>query len=161
VSEPRTIKKYPNRRLYDTEISSYITLDDVRQLVIEHTPFTVIDARSKKDITRSILLQIIFEREEDGEPIFSTEMLESIVRFYGDELQSAMSSYFEQSLRLFVEQQQALRDQMGQVMSGTDPFTMMRNMTEHNMNVWRGFQESMFRGTPRKSGESADSSKEK
>ena len=119
MSEVRTIKKYPNRRLYDTEISSYITLDDVRQLVIEHTPFTVIDARSKKDITRSILLQIIFEREEDGEPIFSTEMLESIVRFYGDDLQSAMSSYFEQSLRLFVEQQQALREQMGQVMSGT------------------------------------------
>ena len=161
MSEVRTIKKYPNRRLYDTEISSYITLDDVRQLVIEHTPFTVIDARSKKDITRNILLQIIFEREEDGEPIFSTEMLESIVRFYGDDLQSAMSSYFEQSLRLFVEQQQALREQMGQVMSGTDPFTMMRNMTEHNMNVWRGLQESMFRGTSRTTGESPDSSKEK
>ena len=161
MKEVRTIKKYPNRRLYDTEISSYITLDDVRQLVIEHTPFTVIDARSKKDITRSILLQIIFEREEDGEPIFSTEMLESIVRFYGDDLQSAMSSYFEQSLRLFVEQQQALRDQMGQVMSDTDPFKMMRNMTEHNMNVWRGLQESMFRGTSRATGESPDSSKEK
>ncbi len=81
ANDVRIIKKYPNRRLYDTEISSYITLEDVRQLVLESQPFVVIDARSKKNITRSILLQIIFEQEEDGEPIFSTNTLEEIVRF--------------------------------------------------------------------------------
>ena len=78
MSDTRVIKKYPNRRLYDTEISSYITLGDVRELILEHVLFQVIDAKSKKDITRSILLQIILEQEEDGEPIFSTPVLEQI-----------------------------------------------------------------------------------
>jgi polyhydroxyalkanoate synthesis repressor PhaR len=143
VTESRTIKKYPNRRLYDTEISSYITLEDVRQLVLESQPFVVIDARSKRDITRSILLQIIFEQEEDGEPIFSTKMLEEIVRFYGDDLQGMISSYFEQGLQLFVEQQHTLRKQVGTMVT-SDPLNMMRDMTEHNMNIWRGMQESFF-----------------
>ena len=93
LSDMRIIKKYPNRRLYDTEISSYITLGDVRELIIKHVSFQVIDAKSKKDITRSILLQIILEQEEDGEPIFSTSVLEKIVRFYGDDMQRKMSSY--------------------------------------------------------------------
>lgn len=143
MSEPRTIKKYPNRRLYDTEISSYITLEDVRQLVLESQPFVVIDARSKKNITRSILLQIIFEQEEDGEPIFSTSTLEEIVRFYGDDLQGMISNYFDQGLRLFVEQQHTLRKQVGAVMQG-DPLNVMRDMTEHNMSIWRGMQETFF-----------------
>ena len=149
LSEARTIKKYPNRRLYDTEISSYITLEDVRQLVIEHQPFIVIDARSKQDITRSILLQIIFEREEDGQPIFSTKVLEEIVRFYGDDLQAVISSYFEQSLKAFVEQQHTLRKQMSQMgqASGADPLSVIRDMTEHNMNIWRGIQDNFFAGT--------------
>ena len=76
MSDARIIKKYPNRRLYDTEISCYITLGDVRKLVLDHTVFQVIDAKTKEDITRSILLQIIFEQEEDGEPMFSTQSLE-------------------------------------------------------------------------------------
>lgn len=143
MSEARTIKKYPNRRLYDTEISSYITLEDVRQLVLEHQPFVVIDAKSKQDITRSILLQIIFEQEEDGEPIFSTQALEQIVRFYGDDLQGMISSYFEKSLRLFVEQQHVLRAQMDNVLRG-DPLSVMRDMTERNMGVWREMQDSFF-----------------
>jgi polyhydroxyalkanoate synthesis repressor PhaR len=144
LSDTRVIKKYPNRRLYDTEISSYITLGDVRELILEHVLFQVIDAKSKKDITRSILLQIILEQEEDGEPIFSTPVLEQIVRFYGDDLQSMMSSYIENSLRMFVEQQSAIRQQMDSVMRG-DPLALMRDITEQNMTLWREMQESFMK----------------
>jgi polyhydroxyalkanoate synthesis repressor PhaR len=146
LSDARIIKKYPNRRLYDTEISCYITLGDVRKLVLDHTVFQVIDAKTKEDITRSILLQIIFEQEEDGEPMFSTQSLEQIVRFYGDDLQSMMSSYIEKSLRLFVEQQGGIRQQMSSVMRG-DPLTLMRDITEQNMTLWRDMQENFLNVT--------------
>ena len=144
VSEPRVIKKYPNRRLYDTTVSSYITLEDVRKLVLDGEPFQVIDARSKDDITRSILLQIIMEQEEDGEPIFSQEVLSQIIRFYGDALQGTLTSFLERSCRLFVEQQTALREQM-QTMMTADPLSLMREMTEKNMAIWKDMQESFFR----------------
>lgn len=156
LSDMRIIKKYPNRRLYDTEISSYITLGDVRELIIKHVSFQVIDAKSKKDITRSILLQIILEQEEDGEPIFSTSVLEQIVRFYGDDLQSIMSSYIENSLRMFVEQQNSMRQQVDSVMR-RDPLTLMSDIAEQNMTLWREMQDSFISPTTptkrRKSGE--------
>lgn len=146
MSEIRIIKKYPNRRLYDTAISSYITLEDVRRLVMEHTEFSVRDAKSEQDITRSILLQIILEREEDGEPIFSTEVLEQIIRFYGDALQGMISSYLEKSLMLFVEQQGRIREQMQNVIPG-DPLGFMREITEQNMNMWKEMQDNFLRAT--------------
>src|SRR3546814_15303193 len=83
----RVIKKYPNRRLYDTEISSYITIEDVRQLVVEGEEFQVRDARTGDDLTRCVMLQIIAEHEQDGEPVLSTQLLSQIIRFYGDSLQ--------------------------------------------------------------------------
>ncbi len=144
MSKQRVIKKYPNRRLYDTEISSYITLDDVRKLVLEQTDFRVVDARSKQDLTRSILLQIIMEQEEDGEPIFSEEVLSQMIRFYGDSLQGAMTNFFDKSFRMFVEQQETMRDQM-QNMIVNDPLNYMRNLTEKNMSIWRDIQEGFFR----------------
>ena len=144
MSTQRVIKKYPNRRLYDTEISSYITLDDVRRLVLEQTDFCVVDARTKEDITRSILLQIIMEQEEDGEPIFTEEVLAQMIRFYGDSLQSAMSNFFEKSFRMFVEQQDALGTQMKNMMVN-DPLNYMRNLTEKNMAMWRDIQEGFLR----------------
>ena len=143
MSETRVIKKYPNRRLYDTEISSYITLEDVRQLVLQHVDFIVQDAKSKQDITRSILLQIILEREEDGEPIFSEPVLQEIIRFYGDSLQGMMTSYLEKSLKLFVEQQQKWRGSMANVMVG-DPLSIMRDVAEQNLNMWKEMQESFL-----------------
>jgi len=146
VSETRIIKKYPNRRLYDTEISSYITLEDVRQLVLDHVEFCVQDAKSKRDITRSILLQIILEREEDGEPIFSEPVLKEIIRFYGDSLQGMMTSYLEKSLKLFVEQQENWRGQMKNVMV-TDPLAIMRDVAEQNLNLWKEMQEGFLGGT--------------
>ena len=144
MSEPRVIKKYPNRRLYDTEISSYITLEDVRQLVLQQVSFCVRDAKSKDDITRSILLQIILEREEDGEPIFSEQVLEQIIRFYGDSLQGLITTYLERSMKLFVDQQSHLREQMGTVMTG-DPLGFMRDLAEQNLSIWQEMQESFFR----------------
>ena len=145
MSETRVIKKYPNRRLYDTEISSYITLEDVRQLVVEHVDFRVQDAKSKRDITRSILLQIILEREEDGEPIFSEPVLQEIIRFYGDSLQGMMTSYLEKSLKLFVAQQDKWRGSMANVMVG-DPLEIMREVAEKNLAMWTEMQENFLGG---------------
>ena len=101
MSEPRTIKKYPNRRLYDTVESRYITLADIRRLVIERIDFVVIDKKSQEDITRSILLQVIAEQEHNGEPLMSRDFLSQVIRSYGAGLRTAMGSYLELSLKLF------------------------------------------------------------
>lgn len=100
----RLIKKYPNRRLYDTRTSSHITLADIRQLVISEEPFKVIDAKTGDDLTRSILLQIIQEAESDGEPIFTAEMLKGIIRFYGP-FQGMLGSYLEKSIQTVIDVQ--------------------------------------------------------
>jgi polyhydroxyalkanoate synthesis repressor PhaR len=101
MSEPRTIKKYPNRRLYDTVESRYITLADIRRLVIERIDFVVIDKKTQEDITRPILLQVIAEQEHAGEPLMSRDFLSQVIRSYGAGVRTAMGSYLEQSLKLF------------------------------------------------------------
>ncbi len=111
AAETRLIKKYPNRRLYDTTTSSYITLVDVKQLVLDHVKFKVVDAKSEEDLTRSILLQIILEEEGSGVPIFSSEMLCQIIRFYGHALQEMMGGYLEKNIQTFMEIQNKLQDQ--------------------------------------------------
>jgi polyhydroxyalkanoate synthesis repressor PhaR len=103
-NSPRLIKKYPNRRLYDTHTSSHLTLGDIRQLVIDEIPFQVVDAKSGEDLTRSILMQIIQEAESDGEPIFSSDMLKGIIRFYGP-FQGMLGSYLEKSIQTVIEVQ--------------------------------------------------------
>ena len=92
MEDKRVIKKYPNRRLYDTEESKYITLEDIKKLVIENKEFIVKDVKSEEDLTRMILLQIIIEQEDDGEPLFTTQALSHIIRFYGDSVQSVANS---------------------------------------------------------------------
>jgi polyhydroxyalkanoate synthesis repressor PhaR len=109
--EIRLIKKYPNRRLYDTTTSSYITLVDVKQLVLDQVKFKVVDAKSEEDLTRSILLQIILEEEGSGTPMFSSEMLCQIIRFYGHALQEMMGGYLEKNIQTFMEIQSKLQDQ--------------------------------------------------
>ena len=146
MSAIRIIKKYPNRRLYDTEISSYITIEDVRQLILDGESFEVRDAKSGEDLTRSVLLQIISEQEQDGEPILSTQLLSQIIRFYGDSLQGFMGNYLERSVQLFMEQQQGFRQQMGNLL-GQSPWTAMNQLTERNMELWQEFQRSLT-GTP-------------
>ena len=108
---PRILKKYPNRRLYDTEISSYITLADVKAMVLQGTDFEVRDAKSGEDLTRSILLQIILEEETGGVPMFSTSTLAQIIRFYGHAMQGMMGSYLEQNLQTFTDVQARLAEQ--------------------------------------------------
>jgi polyhydroxyalkanoate synthesis repressor PhaR len=121
MSQPtRIIKKYPNRRLYDTETSSYITLADVKKLVLEQIDFRVEDAKSKDDLTRAILLQIILEEETAGAPMFSSEMLSQIIRFYGNAMQGMMGSYLEKNIHTFIEIQKRLQDQSRQ-MYGQNP----------------------------------------
>ncbi|MCC6868415.1 MAG: polyhydroxyalkanoate synthesis repressor PhaR [Burkholderiales bacterium] len=111
----RTIKKYPNRRLYDTANSGYITLADVKQMVLEHIEFVVVDAKSGDDITRSILLQIILDEEGGGVPMFSSEMLAQMIRFYGSAQQTVMGQYMEQNVKAFLAIQKKLQDQAKQV----------------------------------------------
>jgi polyhydroxyalkanoate synthesis repressor PhaR len=109
--EVRLIKKYPNRRLYDTATSSYITLADVKKLVLEQIAFKVVDAKSNEDLTRSILLQIIIEEESAGAPMFSSDMLSQIIRFYGNAMQGMMGSYLEKNIHTFMEIQRRLQEQ--------------------------------------------------
>lgn len=143
MAQVRIIKKYPNRRLYDTEISSYITLEDVRQLIVDGEEFEVRDARSGNDITRSVLLQIIAEHEQDGQPMLSTQLLSQIIRFYGDSLQGFMGSYLERSMQLFLDQQTQFRSQLNNML-GQTPWTMLNQLTEQNIDLWRDFQDGLL-----------------
>ncbi len=108
---PRIIKKYPNRRLYDTETSTYITLAEVKDLVLQYKDFQVQDAKTGEELTRAILLQIILEEESGGVPMFSTDMLANIIRYYGHTMQGLMGSYLERSIHAFHEAQKRFQEQ--------------------------------------------------
>lgn len=140
----RTIKKYPNRRLYDTELSRYITLADVRELVMQEKDFIVIDTNSKEDLTRSILLQIIIEQESGGDPMFSADILSKMIRFYGDSVQGVFSSFLEKSLGLFIEQQARLQKQIREMMT-TTPVGTMADITKQNLEIWQEMQENFLK----------------
>jgi polyhydroxyalkanoate synthesis repressor PhaR len=144
VAEPRIIKKYPNRRLYDTELSRYITLSDVRDLVLKGVEFRVVAANNDEDLTRSILLQIIIEQESGGEPLFTTEVLSKMIRFYGDTVQGAFTTYLEKSLVLFMEQQKLMQDQMRNVFTG-NPLDAMTQLTQRNLEIWKEIQQSFLK----------------
>ena len=111
----RTIKKYPNRRLYDTANSGYITLVDVKQMVLDNIEFQVVDAKTGDDLTRTILLQIILEEEAGGMPMFSSAMLAQMIRFYGSAQQTIMGSYIEQNVKAFMAIQKKLQEQAKQI----------------------------------------------
>ena len=145
MSSNRVIKKYPNRRLYDTEISSYITIEDVRQLIVDGETLEVRDAKTGEDLTRQVLLQIITEHEQEGQPMLSTQLLSQLIRFYGDSLQGFMGNYLERSMQLFLEQQQQFRQQMGGML-GQTPWTMLNQLTERNMALWKDFQHNLGSG---------------
>lgn len=144
MSEPRIIKKYPNRRLYDTEESRYITLADIRRLVIDKVDFVVVDKKSGHDITRSILLQVISEQEQSGEPIMSRDFLAQVIRSYGGAMQGLVAGYLEQSLKLFMSQQQHLRERVREVV-GVDPVGVVAGIAQKNYQRWKAVQEEIFR----------------
>ena len=149
----RVIKKYPNRRLYDTETSAYITLAEVRQLVMKTATFVVRDAKSNEDLTRSILLQIILEEESGGEPMFTEAVLANIIRFYGNAMQSFMGLYLEKNVQSFMdlqlkmaEKSKGLSPEMwAQVMSAQSPMMqgMMGTYVEQSKSVFTQMQEQM------------------
>ncbi len=136
MKDVRTIKKYPNRRLYDTAISSYITLADVKNLVLDGVEFEVVDAKTKADLTRTVLLQIIAEEEEGGEPIFSADLLAQVIRSYGGSEQNMLTSYLEKSMQLWAEQQRLFREQARTLMEGT-PMSMLAQIAERNLAMWQ------------------------
>ena len=107
----RLIKKYPNRRLYDTRTSSYITLADVKDLVLKHEQFQVVDAKTGEDLTRAILLQIILEEEAGGMPMFTSDLLSQLIRFYGNAMQGMVGNYLEKNMQTFVQVQKQLQEQ--------------------------------------------------
>ena len=172
----RVIKKYPNRRLYDTETSAYITLADVKSLVMEAQRFIVQDAKTGADLTRSILLQIILEEEAGGVPMLSTAMLEQLIRFYGHAMQGMMGSYLEKTVQTFIDIQGKLAEQSrglydsgsfrpemwSQFLSGQAPMLqgMMGNYLEQSKKLYVQMQEQMqeqakqmmgaFQATPKK-----------
>lgn len=139
MASSRVIKKYPNRRLYDTRVSSYITLEEVRQLVLAAENFEVRDAKTNEDLTRAVLLQIIAEHEQHGQPIFSTALLSQIIRFYGDAMQGFVGGYLENSLKVFLEQQHKFRDQLNSLL-GQTPWSVLNDVTERNIELWRTLQ---------------------
>jgi polyhydroxyalkanoate synthesis repressor PhaR len=135
-SAMRIIKKYPNRRLYDTATSGYITLADVKQRVVENTPFQVRDAKTNEELTRAILLQIILEEEAAGVPMFSNEMLAQMIRFYGGAMQGVVGGLFEQNVRAFMDFQKKMAEQGGAMLGGTggDP-------SKVGSEVWQQFMQ--------------------
>ncbi|MEF7615948.1 polyhydroxyalkanoate synthesis repressor PhaR [Aquincola sp. MAHUQ-54] len=149
---PRVLKKYPNRRLYDTQTSSYITLADVKQMVLAAEAFEVRDAKTGEDLTRSILLQIILEEESGGVPMFSEQMLAQIIRFYGHAMQGMMGAYLEKNLQTFVELQKRMAgpatftpEMWTQFLSGQAPGMqgLMGTYLEQSKNLFTQMQEQM------------------
>jgi polyhydroxyalkanoate synthesis repressor PhaR len=156
----RLIKKYPNRRLYDTKTSSYITLADVKQMVLKQEEFQVVDAKSGDDLTRQILLQIILEEESGGMPMFSSDLLSQLIRSYGNAMQGMMGSYLERNIRAFQDIQKALQEQSQRMygdnsrasqelwaqfmnLQGPAMQSLMQAYMEQSQKVFAQFQEQM------------------
>ena len=152
MTGPRIIKKYPNRRLYDTESSHYITLTDVRDLVLQGAQIKVVDAKTDEDLTRSILLQIMLEEEAAGEPLFTANMLAQIIRFYGGTMQGLFARYLEESLSMFAQQQKGWQDSLG-----AKPMQEMTELARKNMGLWTEMQDSFLRSVGLVSGKKEDS----
>lgn len=139
----RVIRKYANRRLYDPSESRHLTLEEVRQLIVAGEKVRVEDAKTGEDLTRSILLQIIVEREEAGRPLLSAELLEQLIRFYGGAMQDFLATYLERSVGAFVDQQERFQDQVLEMMKET-PMGTLGQLAEQNLNTWKALQESFF-----------------
>ena len=143
MTTPRVIKKYPNRRLYDSEESRYITLADVRDLVLCRTGFVVIDKKTGQDLTRTILLQIIIEQEQNGEPLMSEDFLSQVIRAHGKIVPGFVADHLEQSLQFFMEQPRA-RTQLKRGVAA-DPPPLAGEAAHGNFSRWRSVQDELFR----------------
>jgi polyhydroxyalkanoate synthesis repressor PhaR len=142
MAEERLIRKYANRRLYDAQASRHVTLDDLRKLIAQGQRLKVIDDKSGEDLTRSILLQIIASQEQFGTPVLSTQLLEAIIRFYGNPIQQLLTSYLEQSIGGLVRQQNLMQAEMAKALES--PMAPMAEMARQNMETWAKIQASML-----------------
>ncbi|MGE5470874.1 MAG: polyhydroxyalkanoate synthesis repressor PhaR [Bacteroidota bacterium] len=145
MSEPvRLIKKYPNRRLYDTKTSAYITLGDVKELVLKFEVFKVLDAKTGEDLTRSILLQIILEEETGGMPLFSSELLSGFIRFYGSAMQGMLGKYLENNMKTFVDFQGKLQEQSRTALGPGDNSHLQADFWAQFLNFQQPAMQSMM-----------------
>ncbi len=144
MKSARIITKYPNRRLYDTEESRYVTLADIRNLVTEKIEFLVRDRKSGEDITRSILLQVITEQEQRGMSVMSRDFLSEVIRSYDKAIPEFASDYLEESMEYFMAQQQILSQQICRV-AGIDPFALVTDIAQKNLARWKALQDEVLR----------------
>ena len=142
MAEERLIRKYANRRLYDAHDSRHVTLDDLRKLIAGGQRIKVVDDKSGEDLTRSILLQIIASQEQFGTPVLSTQLLEAIIRFYGNPIQQMLTSYLERSIGGLLRQQNVMQTEMAKVLE--TPMAPLAEMTRQNMEMWAKMQASML-----------------
>lgn len=142
MAEARVIKKYANRRLYDAQDSRHVTLDDLRKLIVAGEKIKVVDDKSGADLTRSLLLQIISEQEQFGTPLLSTELLEAIIRFYGNPIQEMLTRYLEQSLGGLMQQQKVMQAEMAKALQS--PMAPLAELARQNMELWSKMQASML-----------------
>jgi polyhydroxyalkanoate synthesis repressor PhaR len=145
-SEVRLIKKYPNRRLYDTCESCYIKLVEVKQMIEQGIPVKVIDSQSGEDITRTILLQIILEQESNKEPLFSTENLENFIRYYGESSREGFTYFMEKNLQFFEDQQEKMQQQLKGFMD-YNPVDFWTGSTKNNLDLWQQMQKEFLQSS--------------
>jgi polyhydroxyalkanoate synthesis repressor PhaR len=148
MARPRIIRKYANRRLYDTEASRHINKEDVRKLIAAGKDVRILEDGSGDDITRSVLLQLVAEQELGGKPVLSDQMLTQIIRFYDHPMQGMLGSYLQQSFETFLQQQSSLQEQMQELMR-SGPFAVMKDVAKQNMEAWQAMQRA-FRDTKAK-----------
>lgn len=143
MSQERLIKKYANRRLYDSSQSRHITLDDIRNLIVKGEKIRVVEDKTGKDITRHILLQVIAEQEQFGRPILSTPVLEAIIRFYGNSMQGLLAAFLEKSIEVFLHQQEVVQNQISKIVAHT-PLSTVADITRQNLETLSKMQESLL-----------------
>jgi polyhydroxyalkanoate synthesis repressor PhaR len=153
--QARVIRKYANRRLYDATASRHVTLEDLRRLIAAGERVQVVDDRTGEDLTRAVLLQIISEQEQFGSPVLTVQLLEGIIRFYGNPVQDMLSRYLEQSLGTVMQQQRTVQAQMAKAMEG--PLAPLAELTRQNMEMWSRMQASMLSALNPQAGKPATS----
>lgn len=144
MDEPRTIKKYSNRRLYDTVEKKYVNLSEVRQLVLDSVEFVVTDVTTGNDITRQVLLQVIAEQELGGQPMFTTEILSQMIRFYGGAFQNVFTDYLSKTVSIVNGQQQAYQNQLNELLNASG-MSSVSEMTQKNFKLWTDMQQQMLK----------------
>lgn len=155
MTDTRIIKKYANRRLYDTEASKHVTLSNIREMIVDGIDIQIVEDTTGDDITRALLLQIIVEQEQTGgQPILTELLLAQLIRFYGNPMQGMMAEYLQKSVSTFVNQQRSVQSQMQDMLSNT-PIDTMRELIGKNMKTW----ETMFVPKGENPGDSGEKNK--